>query len=56
VNNLSGPERRRAIEAVGRLAVLRIKGNYTEAEIAQKLGFSSPDVMRIQLRNWDLPG
>jgi hypothetical protein len=53
---LSGPERKRALEAVGLLAVLRLRGDFTEEEeIARRLGFSSPEVMRIQLRNWELP-
>ena len=52
---MSGPERKRALEAVGLLAVLRLRGDFTEEEIARRLGFSSPEVMRIQLRNWELP-
>jgi hypothetical protein len=52
---LSGPERKRALEVVGRLAVLQLRGDFTEEEIARKLGFASTEVMRIQVRNWGLP-
>jgi hypothetical protein len=38
------------------LAFLRRKGGYTEEEIAHKLKFGNPEAMRIQLRNWELPG
>ena len=37
----SGPERHRALRAFGTLAVLRMDGNHSEDEIAQKLGFGS---------------
>jgi hypothetical protein len=56
VDNLSGPEKKRALEAVALLALLRNKGGYTEEKIAHKLGFGNPEAMRIQLKNWELPG
>jgi len=52
----TGSERRRVLEAVGRLALLRGKGGYAEEEIAHRLDFGTPEAMRFQLRNWELPG
>src|SRR5919112_4514365 len=51
----SGPERHRALWAFGTLAVLRMDGNHSEDEIAQKLGFGSVEAMRIQLEGWGVP-
>jgi hypothetical protein len=56
MDNLTGSERRRALEAVGRLALRRVKRAYYEEEIAHKLGFGNPEAVRIQLRDWELPG
>jgi hypothetical protein len=56
MDKLTHSERRRALESVRVLADLRRTGGCTEEEIAHELGFGNPEAMRIQLRNWELPG
>lgn len=51
----SRPAQEDAFLKLGQLCMLRGQGNYTEDEVARKLGFGSADAMRIQLKNWGLP-
>jgi len=54
MKSLSGPERQRALEAVATLAVLQLRGQYSEEKARQKLGFGSVGAMRQQLKSWKI--
>ena len=53
---MSGAGRRATYEKIQRFCELRLRGNLSENEIAQELGFGSAEAMRIQLKNWGLSG
>lgn len=54
--NLSGAGQRDAYEKIKQYCSLRLEGNLGENEIAEELGFRSPETMHIQLKNWGLSG
>lgn len=48
-------ERRQAMETVAKLLHYRDQTKLEEEQTASELGFLSPDVMYLQLKNWGLP-
>jgi hypothetical protein len=52
---LADSEDRSPLWTVGVLCALRDQGQYSDEEIATKLGFDGVEAMQIQLKNWKLP-
>jgi hypothetical protein len=56
MNSLPGPWERQAYRGIKRFCELRPRGDLSENDITEELGFGLPEAMRIQLKNWGLSG
>lgn len=56
MSSLPGTWRRQAYLRIKRFCELRLRGDLSENDIAEELGFGSHEAMRIQLKNWGLSG
>ena len=54
MSSLSGPQRKAALRKIVMLAYLRTTDDLSEEQIADKVGFGSPEAMDRQLKSWSL--
>jgi hypothetical protein len=56
IEDLAGAARQDAYFTAGIVCELRKEGTYSEAQIAGRAGFGTPEAMYVQLKNWGLSG